>query len=311
MDSSGSMCHGTRALLTIVVAALLATVRGQNPCAQAGVECGAAEHHQLAVAHRWRGTGPAVRRAWRRPRKCPSETNFANIEELWPEEHFRGPYSGPQSYFVRVPPHFLGHHANFSSCRRRVYIDVGARMFDSKEGMLSTLKLYPHLVDFDEFYAFEAVAGFYKLPAQAKLERRLRALGMSASRAASFTRRHFFFQAFIGARSDPSTSPPTIGFSDFLRTTLALQPADAVVVKMDVEGYEYDIVSSLLTDGTHELIDEMMIEVHYGHPRMMRQFNWCREPKPGWQFWCSYTLQNATSMYESLRRAGVYAHHWP
>jgi hypothetical protein len=301
----------TSAPLLACAIVALTIVNGQNPCAQAGVHCGAAEHHQLRLARRWRGMGPAVRHAWQRPGRCPTETNFANIEDLWPEEHFRGPHSGPKSYFVRVPPHFLGHHANFSRCHRRVYIDVGARMFDSKEGMLSTLKLYPQLANFDEYYAFEAVAGFYELPTQAKLQHKLRALGMSASRAETFTRRHFFFQAFIGARSDPSTSPPTIGFSDFLQTTLALQPADAVVVKMDVEGYEYDIVSSLLADGTHELIDEMMIEVHYGHPKMMRQFNWCREPKPGWQFWCGYTLQNATNMYESLRRAGVYAHHWP
>lgn len=249
----------------------------------------------------------ANRRQWRRPATCPRDTSFKTIEPLWAEEHFRGPLYGPMNYFKRVPPHFLGHHTNFSSCRRRVYIDVGAREFDSKEGLLSMLKLYPPLLDFDEYYAFEAVAGFYRLPPQERLERLLRSKGMSRSRAATFARRHFFFQAFIGARSQPSTTPPTIGFSDFLQTVLGLQPADAVVVKMDVEGYEYDIVQTLLADGTHALIDEIMLEVHYGHPQMRRQFNWCKTP----QFWCGYTLQNASDMYQSLRDAGVYAHHWP
>eukprot|EP00962_Isochrysis_galbana_P052140 scaffold23525_cov162-Isochrysis_galbana.AAC.2 len=28
-------------------------------------------------------------------------------------------------------------------------------------------------------------------------------------------------------------------------------------------------------EGTHALIDEMMLEVHYGHPKMTRLFNWC------------------------------------
>jgi len=154
--------------------------------------------------------------------------------------------------------------------------------------------------------AFEAVAGFYKLPPHDELVRLL-IKGMHPTRAATFSRRHFFLQAFIGSRSKPETTPSTIGFSDFLETMLGLQPADAVVVKMDVEGYEFDIVQTLLGDGTHALIDEIMLEVHYGHPYMRQTYNWCRTP----QFWCFYTLENATSMYQSLRDAGVYAHHWP
>ena len=155
--------------------------------------------------------------------------------------------------------------------------------------------------------AFEAVAGFYKLPPHDELVRLLTKQGMQPARAATFSRRHFFVQAFIGSRSKPETTPPTIGFSDFLETMLGLQPADAVVVKMDVEGYEFDIVQTLLVDGTHALIDEIMLEVHYGHPYMRQTYNWCRTP----QFWCFYTVENATSMYQSLRDAGVYAHHWP
>ena len=289
-------------------AVLVDITRAQNPCEQSGVSCKDVEQSQRAIAqHQWRSPPVTNHRKWKHPRKCPAETNFANIEDLWPEEHFRGPFSGPKVYWKRVPPHYLGKHANFTSCRRRVYIDVGARTFDSNEGMLGTFKIYPELADFDEFYAFEAVAGFYKLPPQPQLTALLRSHGMSQSRAETFARRHFFFQAFVGARSDPSTTPPMLGFSDFLRVVLGLQPADAVVVKMDVEGWEFDIVRTLLEDGTHALIDEIMLEVHYGHPKMRRLFNWCKTP----QFWCSYTLQNATSMYQSLRDAGVYAHHWP
>lgn len=56
-------------------------------------------------------------------------------------------------------------------------------------------------------------------------------------------------KAFIGSRSDPSTVPPTLGLSDLLSTVLQLAPSDMVVLKLDVEGYEYDIVSTLLNDG--------------------------------------------------------------
>jgi len=296
-----------------VTLALLSGLAGaQNACGTAGVNCGEAEALQTGIAQQWSGFGTPVKLGtWSRPQRCPPETDFGRLEDLLPQKHFRGPLSGPASYFKRVPPHYLGHHANFSKCERSVYIDVGAREFDSKEGMLSTFAVYPQLLGFDEFYAFEAASGFYKLPPQPDLVRRLQRQGMSAARAASFARRHFFLQAFIGARSNPSTTPPTLGFSDLLKTMLGLQPADAVVVKMDVEGYEYDIVRTLLADGTHALIDEILLEVHYGHPAMMRRFNWCRMPKPGWQFWCSYSLQNATAMYRALRDAGVYAHHWP
>jgi hypothetical protein len=142
---------------------LLAGLHAQNPCeprvqamyAASGhppVMCGDAEKEQMEVARRWKGATPAHRRRWRNPKACPRETNFSTLEELWPAGHFRGPLNGPRSYFRRVPPHFLGYHANFSNCRRKVYVDIGARHFDSKEGFLSMLKLYPPLLDFDEYY---------------------------------------------------------------------------------------------------------------------------------------------------------------
>ncbi|KAL1526320.1 hypothetical protein AB1Y20_015035 [Prymnesium parvum] len=279
----------------------------QSACEREGVVCGSVDHAAVDTAT----LAPSQsKRRWSAPDKCLSDTNFAHLEDLWPKMHFRGPISGPKSYFHRVPPHYLGRHANFTRCRRRVYIDVGAGQFNSQgssEGFLSMMKLYPSLVEFDEFYVFEAVPGKYVLPPPRERKRVLKNAGMRASRAATFNRRHFFMQAFVGARSDTSTVPPTIGFSDFLLTMLQLQPADAVVVKMDVEGYEYEVVDTLLRDGTAELIDEIMLEVHYSHPDMLRAFRWCKTP----QFWCKYSLDNATSLYTSLRGSGVYAHTWP
>ena len=75
--------------------------------------------------------------------------------------------------------------------------------------MSGMFRHYPALGTFDEFYAFEAVAGFYKLPPPHKLQKLL-APYMSAELARTFPSRHFFFQAFIGAFSEPATSPPTI-----------------------------------------------------------------------------------------------------
>jgi hypothetical protein len=66
---------------------------------------------------------------------------------------------------------------------------------------------YPALGAFDEFYAFEAVAGFYKLPPPQELNQILGRY-MSPERAATFARRHFFFQ--VGARGphEPALRPP-------------------------------------------------------------------------------------------------------
>ena len=163
------------------------------------------------------------------------------------------------------------------------------------------LKLYPALLSFDRFFAIEAVSGFYKLPPEKELRYLLTSAGMTPSRASEFTRRHDFLHALVGARSKPSTKPPTIGFSDFLKHRLHLEPSDAVVVKMDVEGHEYDIVETLLQDGTAGLIDELFLEVHYNHPRMRKLFHWCTERQRKIDksernpFWCDRTLQHATS----------------
>jgi len=283
-----------------------AHVLAQDPCVESGVVCASnLSSNAPLVIPRPRSA------AWRRAQRCPPETSMATIEDLWPDGHFRGPLFGPRRYLARVPPHFLGRHANFSRCRRRVFIDVGAQRFES--GMLEMFKVYPQLLLFDEFYSFEAVGGKYALPAPEVLTPMLAQMGMP--RAESFARRHLFMQAFVGARSSTASSPPTIGLSDFLQTTMRLQPADAVVVKMDAEGHEYDIMRSLLDDGTHALIDELFVEVHYNHPRMMQMFHWCSRLVRGkprdLEFWCRYTLENATNLLQAFRDAGVYTHYWP
>ena len=52
-----------------------------------------------------------------------------------------------------------------------------------------------------------------------------------------------------------------IDFSRWLRATVVAN--DFVVVKMDIEGSEYEVLPSLLRTGTIRLIDELMLEVHY------------------------------------------------
>lgn len=185
-------------------AALLHLVAAQDPCNQArqpeGVIAGS---KCLKPQGRWQQRFAAGARAAARAytygnlvgssdvnQKCP-KVDATNLEDLLPEQHFRGPLQGPRQYFKRVPPHYLANHANVSGCRRRVYIDVGARDFE--HGLREMFGWYPALGAFDEFYAFEAVAGFYKLPTPSELSQILLRY-MTPDRVATFARRHFFFQ---------------------------------------------------------------------------------------------------------------------
>ena len=61
---------------------------------------------------------------------------------------------------------------------------------------------------------------------------------------------------YVGLDDDSTTRPPTRGLSQFLRDT-GVQEDDFVVVKMDVEGIEYDLLERLMADGSHKLIDEV------------------------------------------------------
>jgi hypothetical protein len=62
---------------------------------------------------------------------------------------------------------------------------------------------------------------------------------------------------------------PAIDFSAWLRRTVG--PDDHVVVKMDIEGAEYPVLTKLLNDGTINLISVLYIEWHHDRFPAMRR----------------------------------------
>ena len=50
-------------------------------------------------------------------------------------------------------------------------------------------------------------------------------------------------------------------FSKWLESTV--KENDIVVVKMDIEGFEYYVLPKMIEDGTIDLIDKLIIEFHY------------------------------------------------
>ncbi|KAG0628964.1 hypothetical protein M758_1G066600 [Ceratodon purpureus] len=76
---------------------------------------------------------------------------------------------------------------------------------------------------------------------------------------------------------------------------------DFVVVKMDVEGAEYELLPRLMTTGVICLVDELFLECHYNR----------------WQHCCperttkyNRTYQDCVSLFRSLRQNGVLVHQW-
>lgn len=76
---------------------------------------------------------------------------------------------------------------------------------------------------------------------------------------------------------------------------------DFVVVKMDVEGAEWELLSRLVETGAICLVDELFLECHYSR----------------WQRCCpertmkyNRTYGDCLELFQSLRRDGVLVHQW-
>eukprot|EP00624_Nannochloropsis_granulata_P006509 evm.model.NODE_48856_length_45577_cov_40.689011.7 len=64
------------------------------------------------------------------------------------------------------------------------------------------------------------------------------------------------YHNFIGLNENSKTSPQTRALSQFLKE-IDVQEDDFVVLKMDVEGIEFDLLERMMADGTYKLIDEV------------------------------------------------------
>ena len=97
----------------------------------------------------------------------------------------------------------------------------------------------------------------------------------------------------VGA--DAATAVATIDLAEFLQRQVVV--ADYVVIKMDIEGAEYDLVPHLLSTGASRLIDELLVECHTNINSC------CRGDK-------RRLFYHARQLVQRLRGGGVYAHMW-
>ncbi|PIN26331.1 hypothetical protein CDL12_00917 [Handroanthus impetiginosus] len=211
---------------------------------------------------------------------------------------------------------YLPTMADISFKLKYVYVDVGARSYGSS--IVSWFKKqYPKQNKTFEIYAIEADKIFHD---EYKYKKRVTLLPY----AAWVRNETLFFEI----NNDPSHKEVEKGrgmgrirpvqssgssssssfvdeiegfdFADWLKNTVSER--DYVVMKMDVEGTEFDLIPRLFKTGAICLIDELFLECHYN--RWQKCCPGERTPK------YQKTYGQCLKLFTSLRKSGVLVHQW-
>ncbi|KAF5750770.1 hypothetical protein HS088_TW03G01109 [Tripterygium wilfordii] len=211
---------------------------------------------------------------------------------------------------------YLPSMADISFKSRYVYIDVGARSYGSSVGSWFK-KQYPKQNHTFVVYAIEADKTFHE---QYKLKKGITLLPYAAwvrNETLSFEinrdpgkeliekgrgmGRIQPVKASLRGSSDGEVDEIYgFDFADWLKNTV--EERDFVVMKMDVEGTEFDLIPRLFETGAICLIDEIFLECHYN--RWQRCCPGQRSPK------YEKTYGQCLDLFSSLRDIGVLVHQW-
>ena len=83
-----------------------------------------------------------------------------------------------------------------------------------------------------------------------------------------------FFAAFIDMQDNLTQSPPHLDAVRFINDTVHAHPEDWIVLKVDIEGDEYQLLSHLEKSGVLPLIDELACEFHFNDDPRLWPFKW-------------------------------------
>ncbi|KAG6485356.1 uncharacterized protein LOC122012873 [Zingiber officinale] len=211
---------------------------------------------------------------------------------------------------------YLSSIADINFKQRYVYVDVGARSYGSSIGSWFR-KQYPKQNHTFEIYAIEADRAFH---GEYRTKKGVNLLPFAAwvrNETLTFEINHdpdnhdvekgqgMGRIRPIGDSNDKVLSGNVhaiqgFDFTAWLKQTVTEK--DYVVMKMDVEGTEFDLVPRLLKTGTICLIDELFLECHYN--RWQKCCPGQRSPK------YKYTYGDCLKLFTSLRNSGVLVHQW-
>ncbi|KAG6595571.1 hypothetical protein SDJN03_12124, partial [Cucurbita argyrosperma subsp. sororia] len=210
---------------------------------------------------------------------------------------------------------YLPSMAEISFKHRYVYVDVGARSYGSSIGSWFK-KQYPKQNKTFEVYAIEADQTFHEQYSSKK--------GVTLLPYAAWVRNETLF---FEINKDPGKEKEEKGtrgmgriqpvrssghfdgevnqiqgfdFANWLKNTVSEK--DFVVLKMDVEGTEFELIPKLFETGAICLIDEMFLECHYN--RWQRCCPGQRSTK------YEKTYSQCIELVSSLRQSGVLVHQW-
>ncbi|KAI3450270.1 hypothetical protein Pfo_006935 [Paulownia fortunei] len=197
---------------------------------------------------------------------------------------------------------------------RYIYVDVGARSYGSSIGSWFK-KQYPKQDKPFEIYAVEADSAFYNEYEMKK--------GVTLLPYAAWVRNETLFfeisrgpsrkneekgrgmgriQAVQSSSNFMGDLNKIQGFDFALWLKRTVVERDYVVVKMDVEGTEFQLIPRLIETGAICLIDEIFLECHYN--RWQRCCPGKRSPK------YQKTYAQCLELFFSLRKSGVLVHQW-
>ncbi|KVH94111.1 uncharacterized protein LOC112517874 [Cynara cardunculus var. scolymus] len=234
-----------------------------------------------------------------------------NSEPLITEEPLQ-PWVSFKSNFKNIK--YLSSMADIRFKTRYIYIDIGARNYGSSIGSWFK-KQYPKQNKPFKIFAIEADKQFHE---EYKSKKKITLLPY----AAWVRNESLFFEINrepnnkneekgrgMGRVQSAQTSTTFMGdlnkiqgfdFANWVKNSF--RGKDFVVVKMDVEGTEFDLIRMLIETGAICLIDEMFLECHYN--RWQRCCNGERSSK------YHKVYSECIELFSSLREKGVLVHQW-
>eukprot|EP01018_Ginkgo_biloba_P003542 Gb_26060 [translate_table: standard] len=232
------------------------------------------------------------------------------IEKLDDENNFRRGFALKFTSDVEdkthILPWILGSRMDLNARGRRVYLDLGANRFASSVKWF--LRMYP--CDFTEIHAFEVNPKQWRPPKTGfdeglNLLKGPRSNPIRVNSTPSVPKwmmeRVRVYYRLVSDRDDPDSN--SIDITRFIKEELKLTAMDTVVIKMDIEGAEWAILRKWMDDPEMpHIVDELFVEVHYGHPTMGIY---------GWENFAPITRDDASRLISDLRWHGFYAHFWP
>ncbi|KAL8232997.1 hypothetical protein R6Q57_002775 [Mikania cordata] len=204
--------------------------------------------------------------------------------------------------------------ADISFKTQYVYIDVGAKGYGSSIGGWFK-KLYPKQEKPFKIFAIEADKQFHE---EYKSKKKITLLPYEP-----WVRNESLFFEINRVSNGPNeergrgmgrvqsaqTSSPYMGdinkiqgfdFADWMKNSFGEK--DFVVVKMDVDGTEFDLIKKMIENGAICLIDEMFLECHYDRKQR------CSDGERSSRYQNGY--EECMKLYSSLREKGVLVHQW-